>query len=58
MNSESMLVEEVKNSGDMLTIILSKPEFYPNSGTPAVFGSGIPVEFQLELSGIPAVCRQ
>jgi len=31
----------------MLTIILSKPEFYPNSGIPAVFGSGIP-------AGIPA----
>ena len=58
MNSESMLGGE--NSGEMLTIIMpfSKPEFYLNSGIPAVFGPGIPVEFQLELSGIPAVYRQ
>jgi len=58
MNSESMLGEEIKSSGNMLTIIISKPEFYPNSRIPAVFGSGIPVEFQLELSGIPGVCQQ
>ena len=47
MNSESMLGGE--NSGEMLTIIMpfSKPEFYLNSGIPAVFGPGIPV-------GIPA----
>ena len=58
MNSESMLGGE--NSGEMPTIIMpfSKPEFYLNSGIPAVFGPGIPVEFQLELSGIPAVYRQ
>ena len=39
MNSESMLGGEVKNSGEMLTIIMpfSKPKFYPNSGIPAVF---------------------
>ena len=53
MNSESMLGGE--NSGEMLTIIMP---FYLNSGISAVFGPGIPVEFQLELSGIPAVCRQ
>ena len=58
MNSESMLGGE--NSGEMLTIIMpfSEPEFYLNSGIPAVFGPGIPVELQLELSGIPAVYRQ
>ena len=59
MNFESMLGEEVKNSGDMLTIILSKPEFYPNSGIPAVIrvrnSSGIPAGVVRNTSGMPAI---